>query len=50
VFAKEIMTRRVVRIRRRTAVREIASLLQNHRSSAERVVDAEDRILGVVDL
>jgi len=46
--AKEIMTRRVVRVAPGAAVGEIANLLLRHRISAVPVVDAEDRILGVV--
>jgi CBS domain-containing protein len=48
MVAKEIMTRRVVRVTRGTAVCEIVSLLLKHRISAVPVVDAEDRFLGVV--
>lgn len=48
VRVAEIMTTRVVAVREDTPVREVAQLLDSHRISGLPVLDAEDRLVGVV--
>ena len=46
--AKDVMTTNVVTVETGTEVREIAGLLLKHRISAVPVIDAEQRVLGIV--
>ncbi len=46
--AKDVMTTNVVTVQIGTGVPEIARLLLKHRISAVAVVDADQRILGIV--
>jgi CBS-domain-containing membrane protein len=48
MLAKEIMTSKVISVTPETTVKEIARLLLSHRISAVPVVEAEDRIVGIV--
>lgn len=48
MHSSDVMTTRVVTVQADTSVREIASLLLKHRISAVPVVDAEQRVIGIV--
>lgn len=48
MIAKDVMTRRVVTVTSETPVPEIARLLLDRRISAVPVVDADERVLGIV--
>jgi CBS domain-containing protein len=48
MFAKDIMTREVITVRPQTPVKDVSTLLVQHRISATPVVDAEGHLLGIV--
>jgi len=47
-YVRDIMTRDIVKVGPDTSVSDIAVLMSQHRISGVPVVDAQDRVLGVV--
>lgn len=48
MLAKDIMTKDVITVRPKTPVKEVSTLLVQHRISATPVVDKDGRVVGVV--
>jgi len=48
MIAKDIMTRDVISVRPQTPVKDVATLLVQHRISAAPVVDTRGHVLGIV--